>query len=176
MVTPVNISQRARMYARKGEPTIVVFIDSLSLSLFLPWEYDSLGLTTGNQTEWLHYRLGKNIRISQRKRIWSIAKTHLNRLVDALVEEYGKACLFRQYNPMTKCSYSCRTARGYECECSCQGEFHGTEARAGVQIVPVSEHRDLLFEGRRFSEAHFSGPTNPTRLPAWRTKGKMLAW
>lgn len=84
---------------------------------------------------------------------WTVPKTKGSLLVDEALKRGGTTVVNRVYSAKVKCTGSCKTAFGPDCECSCMGAHHGKGIdldRATVTILDVPElenlylHRDYL--------------------------------
>lgn len=57
---------------------------------------------------------------------WEVAYNRLNELVRILATHYGKVILMQPVRHKQVCARACMEASGFECECSCLGENHGS--------------------------------------------------
>jgi hypothetical protein len=105
---------------------------------------------------------------------WHLPRNCLNRLVIASVDRYGYVALWRDMSRLSRCTRRCLEAEGFECDCSCLGENHGSGAhgwfervgdvvvadrgdftRAGMIYGPPSNESDVVIytgelNGRRY--------------------------
>jgi len=58
---------------------------------------------------------------------WEVPYGRLNYLVETLAKFYGKVILMQPVREKQVCARACMQAQGFECECSCLGENHGSE-------------------------------------------------
>jgi hypothetical protein len=56
---------------------------------------------------------------------WTVAKTHREKLTEALQGRYQGVWVIRDHRVNQACTGSCRAAKTQDCECSCGGQFHG---------------------------------------------------
>lgn len=61
----------------------------------------------------------------RQRRAFLVARDHLDRLLTALVREFGAVDLTRHGSTRIVCVAACLLARGSDCTCTCAGEFHG---------------------------------------------------
>lgn len=61
----------------------------------------------------------------RQRRAFLVARDHLDRLLAALVRDFGAVDLTRHGSTATKCVAACLLALGSDCTCSCAGEHHG---------------------------------------------------
>ena len=63
---------------------------------------------------------------------WEIPAAWFDDTVMRCVKKHGSAYVIQPYRAKETCAYACRHAKGFECQCSCMGENHGSEgANAG---------------------------------------------
>lgn len=75
---------------------------------------------------WLRHK-GKRIPVwDPDRKFWELPKAWFNDFVDRSLTKYGNVYIIQPYRSQEKCSPSCQSAEGHECECSCMGENHGT--------------------------------------------------
>ena len=63
-------------------------------------------------------------------RYWELPKSRFNELVELALNRYGRVYIIQPYREMEKCSPSCMSAKGFECQCSCMGANHGSHNHA----------------------------------------------
>jgi len=61
---------------------------------------------------------------------WQLPKSRFNELVERALNRFGKLYIIQPYREMEKCSPSCMSAKGFECQCSCMGAHHGSNNHA----------------------------------------------
>jgi hypothetical protein len=129
-----------------GVPVISLHIGIPRLRLYCGYRPD--------RRDWLKQACGRPIRpeFNREEKRWEVARDHLDPLLRALIGDYGQVWLVREYNPAVVCTRSCQEARGFDCECSCQGEFHGTRAFIDPPWKDTGKFL-LLHQGRRYSAA-----------------------
>lgn len=88
-----------------------------------------------NPCDWIR---DENQRIPQWNRqfkCWEVPHAWLNRLVRRLLDRYGKVYLIQPLKVLEKCAPACWNATGFECECSCMGQNHGSASGADWYVV-----------------------------------------
>jgi len=68
---------------------------------------------------------------------WKIPNAWFNDLITRSVKRFGSIYVIQPYRKQEKCARACWEAKGFECECSCMGENHGSEdpGRGWVEIA-----------------------------------------
>lgn len=85
----------------------------------------SMPFTKGNRA-WLKRELGARIRpeyIGRGK--WTLARSHLDAVVAALADRFGRVDVFLDFAETQRCDVRCQSARSRECDCTCLGRNHG---------------------------------------------------
>ena len=57
---------------------------------------------------------------------WELPYSRLNELVEILAKKFGSVILMQPVRHKQVCAKACMEAMGFECECSCLGENHGS--------------------------------------------------
>lgn len=57
---------------------------------------------------------------------WELPYSRLNDLVEILAKKFGSVILMQPVMHKQVCASACMEAMGFECECSCLGENHGS--------------------------------------------------
>lgn len=63
----------------------------------------------------------------QKQHYWEIAYGRLNEIVETLAKTFGQVILIQPVREKLVCARKCVEASGFECECSCLGENHGSQ-------------------------------------------------
>ncbi|MFF5881028.1 hypothetical protein ACIQ9M_34365 [Streptomyces californicus] len=58
-------------------------------------------------------------------RCWTVPNRYFLVLSAAMLKEYPRISIGREYDPNENCTGSCKQASGYICTCSCKGKHHG---------------------------------------------------
>lgn len=66
---------------------------------------------------------------------WETPKAWFNDLVTKILSRHKKVYVIQPYRKQEKCAPSCWNAKGHECQCSCMGEYHGTEGPNGNWLI-----------------------------------------
>lgn len=59
---------------------------------------------------------------------WTLSRNSLRAVIAGSIDRFGGVELYRDVSALSKCDIRCQQARGYDCDCSCYGENHGTES------------------------------------------------
>ncbi len=108
------------------------------------------------------------------RKVWSVARTHLNTLVPAAVDRCGIVELLRAMSSHQRCDTRCQDATGWECECICGGANHGTGAyQAGgwLQVGDTTLFREEDAVKIYRTIIRRSDPQAPTSRPRLRSEG-----
>ena len=65
---------------------------------------------------------------------WAIPRSRLNYIAARCLCRYQSLWIIQTYRPLEKCAPACWNAQGYDCQCSCLGENHGS-GRALEHVV-----------------------------------------
>jgi hypothetical protein len=85
--------------------------------LRLPYDEDNrTGLSTHGK---------RNPTWNRERKRWEIPYAWLNKLVESSLERWGRLYIIQPYREQEKCAPACWHAKGYECQCSCKGQYHG---------------------------------------------------
>ncbi|MFT4793892.1 MAG: hypothetical protein ACJAVR_003262 [Paracoccaceae bacterium] len=76
---------------------------------------------------------------------WILPMRWLNNVINRSLERCGSIYVVQPYNDSETCAPACRNATGHVCECSCMGEFHGTQD--GESWFDVSETFAIRWKG-----------------------------
>lgn len=80
---------------------------------------------------------------------WHIPKTRFNELVKDTLVRYSRVYVIQPYREQEKCAPACWNAEGFECECSCMGENHGSGNPNGRWFV-ISETLAVSWQDREY--------------------------
>lgn len=81
------------------------------------WRIDNREYLTG---------YGRRITRQPQYRAWEIPVSRFNDIVHRMLERYGRVYLIQLHRDLEKCAPACWNALGFDCECSCMGENHGS--------------------------------------------------
>ena len=84
---------------------------------------------------------------NRRYKCWDIPQAWFNETIRKVVERYGSIYVIQPYSAVKKCAPACMNASGFECDCSCLGEFHGSENPDDGWKV-ISDTFAVRWEGR----------------------------
>jgi hypothetical protein len=84
---------------------------------------------------------------NQQHKCWDIPKAWFNETIRRVVQKYGSIYVIQPYSVVKKCAPACKNASGFECDCSCLGEYHGSEdVHDGWKVI--SDTFAVRWEGR----------------------------
>ena len=63
---------------------------------------------------------------NQRFKCWETPNSWLDYLIHRILKRFGQVYVIQPYKAQQKCAPACWNAKGFECECSCMGENHGS--------------------------------------------------
>jgi hypothetical protein len=91
-----------------------------------------------DNADWL--RNGKRTKPEWVKRFkaWEVPRSWFNDVILRVLQRYGRVYVIQPFRELEKCAPACWNAQGFECECSCMGEHHGSQG-AGAGWFVVSE-------------------------------------
>jgi hypothetical protein len=96
----------------------------------LPYAKDNFG--------WLRDDSQRRPHWNRQYKCWETPYAWLNTLVRRLLARYGRLYLIQPRKVLDKCAPACWEATGFECECSCMGQNHGSQSGAGWYVVSES--------------------------------------
>ena len=79
-------------------------------------------------------RLRKPVWCAQYK-CWKMPRAWFGEIVRRLLGEFGEVYVIQPYRPKEVCAPACWNAQGFDCECSCMGANHGSEAGDGWYVI-----------------------------------------
>jgi len=97
------------------------------LLIHLPYALDNRAWIRGNgriKPKW-----------EPKDKCWETPKAWFHDLVEKSLSRYGKVYIIQPYRKQEKCAPACWNAEGYECQCSCMGENHGSQGTKGRWLV-----------------------------------------
>lgn len=68
-----------------------------------------------------------NPRFDEKGKYWELAYDRLDEMVKILAIHFGSVILMQPIRHKQVCARTCMEAQGFECECSCLGENHGSQ-------------------------------------------------
>lgn len=88
-----------------------------------------------NPREWIRGDKRRQPQWDPKFKCWEVYHAWLNWLVERILHRYGRVYLIQPFRVMEKCAPACWNATGFECECSCMGENHGSGDGSGFHVV-----------------------------------------
>ena len=113
--------------------TPVIFRRGKSLPLMV-----KLPPSKENPREWLKGDARRNPEWNKNYQCWEVPNSWLDQLVARILIHYGKVYLIQPHKVLEKCAPACWNARGFECNCSCMGQNHGSHSGLGWYVVAES--------------------------------------
>lgn len=99
----------------------------LPLLVRLPYAKDNF--------DWLRGDNQRKPQWNRRYKCWEVPYAWLNALVMRLLRRFGRLYLIQPLKALEKCAPACWNATGFDCECSCMGQNHGSHSGAGWYVV-----------------------------------------
>jgi hypothetical protein len=119
--------QAARIWRQKMIPVAYRRGGSNPLMVKLPYSPENYAWLKGehrNKPEW-----------NQKFTCWEAPKAWFDDIVTRALERYGQIYVIQPYRAQEKCAPACWNATGFECQCSCMGENHGSHGPLGKWFV-----------------------------------------
>jgi hypothetical protein len=66
---------------------------------------------------------------------WEMPVSWFNSFVIGALKRYGNLYIFQPYRQQSVCTKKCLEAQGFECNCLCMGEYHGSGINDGWFFV-----------------------------------------
>ena len=63
---------------------------------------------------------------------WTIPRAWFDEVIERSLPRFGSIYVIQTHRPLEKCAPACWNAKGFDCECSCMGENHGSQHPDGV--------------------------------------------
>jgi len=117
MLQEISAPEAVRIWRNGQIPVVYKQPGRVPLLARVPYRTDNAA--------WLRGR-GRKIQWNDRFRAWEIPRTRFNDVVARLLARYQQVYVIQSYRPLEKCAPACWEAKGYDCECSCLGENHGS--------------------------------------------------
>ncbi len=124
----VQARSATEIWRQKLIPVIFRRAKGMPLLVKLPYSKE-------NPRDWLRDDKHRIPVWDEQYKCWEVPHAWLNRLVRRLLDRCGKVYLIQPYNMLEKCAPACQNATGFECECACMGEYHGSLSGAGWYVV-----------------------------------------
>lgn len=109
-----------------GVPSRAEHGEARKLRVRLPYRDGNRGLIRvgGPEPEW-----------DKQAKCWIVPRSWLDRLARRLVDVFGQCYVIQTRNESEICAPACMNASGLDCECSCEGEHHGSENEENWFVV-----------------------------------------
>jgi hypothetical protein len=88
--------------------------------------------------DWLRNDSQRKPHWNKRYKCWETPYAWLNALVRRLLSRYGRLYLIQPHKVLEICAPACWNATGFECDCSCMGQNHGSQSGAGWYVISES--------------------------------------
>ncbi len=138
----LNSAQLRQVWGQKKIPVVFRRGQGERLLLRLPYAPDNLSRVQAahrHAPDW-------NVKY----RCWETPRTWFNDLVQQFLREFGKVYVIQAFREEQKCAPACWNAAGFDCECSCMGENHGSGNPSGCWHV-VAETFAIEWSERKYA-------------------------
>ncbi len=112
----------AQAWPRNPQVPSVWHDSSRDLWVKTPFANDNRETLTNGKTK------GVKLNWNKADKHWELAKGRYEEIVAVLLHKWGRCWVIQNQNLQETCAYSCRTAKGPDCTCSCGGVYHGSES------------------------------------------------
>ena len=103
-----------------------------------------------NNYDWLRDDHQRKPKWDSKFKCWEVPNTWLDDLIRRTLKRFGRVYVIQPYKEQQKCAPACWNATGFECECSCMGENHGSGSPNGKWYV-VSETCAVQWGPRKYA-------------------------
>lgn len=130
------------VWKQRSIPVIVRKGKGFPLFVRLPYQKDNcVWLQNGqrNKPKWI-----------VEKEYWEVPKAWFDEVVNRVLERWDNLYVIQPHVAHQKCATKCWEAKGHECECSCLGEYHGSQNPNGRWFI-VSETFAVKYEAKELA-------------------------
>jgi len=132
----------AAIWGQKTIPVIYRRGHRLPLMIKLPYASDNF--------EWLRRDNRRKPDWNKQFTCWEVPNAWFEDVIRRALERYGRVHVVQPYRALEKCAPACWNAMGFECECSCMGENHGSQSPSRSWYV-VSETFAFRWQDRQLA-------------------------
>jgi len=129
------------IWKQKVVPVVYRVGSGIDLLIKIPYSPDNF--------TWLRDDNRRKPSWNKQYKCWETPSTWFNDVVERILQKYGKVYVIQPYRVLEKCAPACWNARGFECQCSCMGENHGSQAPGRWFII--SETCALSWQNRELA-------------------------
>lgn len=130
------------IWSQKTVPVIYRQGKSKPILLRLPYAVDNY--------DWLRGDRQRKPKWDQKFRCWEMPNSWFDDLISRILKRFGRIYVIQPYKEHQKCAPACWNATGFECECSCMGENHGS-GHPGGNWHEVSETFAVQWGPRKYA-------------------------
>jgi hypothetical protein len=88
-------------------------------------------LYASNNRGWLRGAHRRDPKWDPKLKCWETPKSWFDDIIRRALQRFGRVYVIQPYRTHQRCAPACWNATGFQCECSCMGENHGTGIPAG---------------------------------------------
>lgn len=88
-----------------------------------------------NKNEWIMGGKRNKPRWNAQLRCWETPRAWFSEMIHLSLKRYGVVQIVQRYREKQRCAPACWNARGFDCECSCMGDNHGSGHPGGRWYV-----------------------------------------
>ena len=156
----VSSVELRRVWRQKVTP--VVFKRGKGMPLMVKLPYDL------SNREWLRQDKRSRPDWNAQYTCWETPRSWFDDIITRTLKKFGKVYVIQPLRTEQKCAPACWDAKGYDCECSCMGENHGS-GHPGGDWHEVSETFAVNWGRRAYACRLIEAKKLPNRLGANRS-------
>ena len=141
-------ARAAAIWKQKAIPVVYRAGSGIPLMIKLPYADDNF--------IWLRGYNHRKPDWDKQYKCWEVPSTWFEYVTRLILNRYDRVYVIQPYRALEKCAPACWNAKGLECECSCMGENHGSQA--GGRWYIVSETCALQWHNRELACRLFEKP------------------
>lgn len=122
----------------------VVYRESHGKPLLVRLPYDP------NNGVWLKAAHRRNPVWLEQFKCWRVPHSWFDEIITECLSRFGSVYVIQPYREQEKCAPACWNAKGFECECSCMGQYHGSEGPYGKWYV-ISDTFAVTWKSRQLA-------------------------
>jgi hypothetical protein len=114
-----NYRNIPQIWHQKTIPVVYREGKSVPLMVRLPYAQNNRSWLKANHRkspEWIH-----------KYRYWKMPNSWFDDVITRLLHRFGHVYVIQPFRTQEKCAPACWRANGFECECSCMGQHHGSQ-------------------------------------------------
>lgn len=110
----------AEIWRQRRIPVIYRRGRGMPLMVKLPFAPDNF--------DWLRNDNRSKPEYDKQYKCWYVPNSWFDDLIRRLLERFGHVYVIQPFRALEQCAPACWNATGFECECSCMGQNHGSSA------------------------------------------------